>query len=316
MSIVVAVDGESSPDPGLELGAELADRFDDDLLALHVMPQGRFERIRDSVGGDEGTGALAFALYEGYADRVRQQPQPNPYTIDVAQEDAANAAREIVETTLGSRGAAGVQGRVGRPAEEIVEEADRRDARYLVIGGRKRTPVGKAVFGSITQTVLLNANQPVVTVPKDGIETAAKGPVVAAVDRTPRASQVVEQAGHLADALDRPLHVVHVLSRGDYVELEAADDIDRSALSEEDVRSAAADVADDAADGRTAEFTAVGLVGEPSEELLSYADDQDAGFLVLAGRRRSPVGKVLFGSVTQSVLLSTERPVLTVMGEE
>jgi nucleotide-binding universal stress UspA family protein len=48
--------------------------------------------------------------------------------------------------------------------EEILGEADRRSVEYLVIGGRKRTPVGKAVFGSKTQSILLTAACPVVTV--------------------------------------------------------------------------------------------------------------------------------------------------------
>ena len=314
MTIVAAIDGESSPDPGLALGAELADQLDDELIALHVMPQARFERIRDSMRGDAPSRSLMFAMYEGYAERVREQaPQPNPYTIDVAQDDAEHAAREIVKETIGEGTGVTVQGRVGDPAQEIVAEADRRDARYLVIGGRKRTPVGKAVFGSITQTVLLNANQPVVTVPADGVETAEDGPVLAAIDRSDRTATVVERAWTLADALGRSLHVAHVMTRGDYLDLESTGDVDRSAVSDEDVRAAAAEVADEAADGVADEYTAVGLVGDASEALIEYAHDQDAGFIVLAGRRRSPVGKVLFGSVTQSVLLTAERPVLSVM---
>jgi nucleotide-binding universal stress UspA family protein len=32
--------------------------------------------------------------------------------------------------------------------------------------------------------------------------------------------------------------------------------------------------------------------------------------ICVAGRKRTPTGKVLFGSVTQAVILDTERPVL------
>lgn len=52
--------------------------------------------------------------------------------------------------------------------------------------------------------------------------------------------------------------------------------------------------------------------GDPAEELVEVADDVDANLIVVGGRKRTPTGKVLFGSVTQGVILSTERPVLVV----
>lgn len=52
--------------------------------------------------------------------------------------------------------------------------------------------------------------------------------------------------------------------------------------------------------------------GDPAEELVVLADDVGADLLVVAGRKRTPTGKVLFGSVTQGVILSTDRPVLVV----
>lgn len=53
--------------------------------------------------------------------------------------------------------------------------------------------------------------------------------------------------------------------------------------------------------------------GEPAEQIIEAAAAVDADLIALAGRRRSPAGKVLFGSVTQSILLSAERPVLVAM---
>lgn len=54
------------------------------------------------------------------------------------------------------------------PATAIVEVAEELDADRIVMAGRKRTPVGKVLFGSVTQSVLLNAPMPVtvVAVPK------------------------------------------------------------------------------------------------------------------------------------------------------
>lgn len=316
MTVLVAIDGETTPDRSLEIGTELAERFDEELVALHVMPQDRFENIRESMGGDAER-PVGLAVYPAFAQLEGAQPnEPNPYTIDRAQEDASRVARAVTKDTLGEGANVAVQGRVGEPVEEIVAEADRREARFLVIGGRKRTPVGKAVFGSVTQSVLLNAERPVVTVPKEDFSWSADAgtPIVAAVDRSDRAPRVVTEAWQLAEATGRPLHVAHVMTEDSY---EALDHPDGGAGRPEadDLRAAAEEVADEAAEGIADEYTPVGLVGKPSKRLVDYAGEQEAGYVVAAGRSRSPVGKVLFGSVTQSLLLAAERPVLTVLSE-
>lgn len=56
--------------------------------------------------------------------------------------------------------------------------------------------------------------------------------------------------------------------------------------------------------------------GDITEEILAVADEVDADGIVMSGRKRSATGKVLFGSVTQSVLLSADRPVTVLMSDE
>lgn len=50
--------------------------------------------------------------------------------------------------------------------------------------------------------------------------------------------------------------------------------------------------------------------GDPADEIVAFADEHDADAICVAGRKRSPTGKALFGSVTQSVILTSDRPVL------
>ncbi|MDS0300351.1 universal stress protein [Halogeometricum sp. S1BR25-6] len=50
--------------------------------------------------------------------------------------------------------------------------------------------------------------------------------------------------------------------------------------------------------------------GDAIEEILDAAEAFGADLLSLAGRRKSPTGKALFGSVAQRVALRSDRPVL------
>jgi len=136
MAIVAAVDAEQRPDPVVRVARDLAEAFDEELVVLHVMPEGEFERRR----------------------------KDREYYADDAASDAGRTARWVAQGTVEDDDGVVVEGRMGEPVEAILEEAEKLDARFLVVGGRRRTPVGKAVFGSVTQSVLLDADRPVVTV--------------------------------------------------------------------------------------------------------------------------------------------------------
>lgn len=60
------------------------------------------------------------------------------------------------------------------------------------------------------------------------------------------------------------------------------------------------------------EFTVHERSGNPAEEILEFAAEQDSNTIVLGVSRRSPVGKVLFGSVVQAVMLDSSQPVTVV----
>lgn len=51
---------------------------------------------------------------------------------------------------------------------------------------------------------------------------------------------------------------------------------------------------------------------DPAAELLTAMDSPDAELLVIGIRHRSPVGKLLLGSVSQRLLLECLKPVLAV----
>lgn len=82
----------------------------------------------------------------------------NPEGASVTQVDAVRRARELFED-------AGVSVELregsGDPAESIIDTADELDADAICVAGRKRSPAGKVLFGSTSQTVILNTERPV-----------------------------------------------------------------------------------------------------------------------------------------------------------
>lgn len=167
MSILVATDGEQVPSQAVKVGYELAQQFDEELVVLHVMPQDTFDQFRDETTDSNPVPLAAGISYNSQSTNPNTSTSPNsetPYSIQDGEQNAASLARDVVQATLNEWRNIAFQGRVGEPVKEILDESNRIDARYLVIGGRKRTAVGKAVFGSITQSILLNADLPVMTV--------------------------------------------------------------------------------------------------------------------------------------------------------
>jgi nucleotide-binding universal stress UspA family protein len=63
------------------------------------------------------------------------------------------------------------------------------------------------------------------------------------------------------------------------------------------------------------DVTTRGEYGDPSDEILAAAEETGADIIVMSGRKRSPTGKIIFGSISQSVLLNADRPVMTALAE-
>jgi nucleotide-binding universal stress UspA family protein len=89
----------------------------------------------------------------------------NTEGASISQFGPARRAREVlsaadVDVTLAETS--------GDPGEEVLAEADETGADLVSVAGRKRSPAGKAVFGSVAQEVMLNADVPVLYCPPRG----------------------------------------------------------------------------------------------------------------------------------------------------
>ncbi|MCW2811956.1 MAG: hypothetical protein JWP61_2414 [Friedmanniella sp.] len=92
-------------------------------------------------------------------------------TLDLDVADAYRSGLErVIRASLAAAGGADVVWRLhldvadNDVAEKILEVAVAARAELLVIGARRRSPVGKFLLGSVTQTLILQSEVPVLVV--------------------------------------------------------------------------------------------------------------------------------------------------------
>jgi nucleotide-binding universal stress UspA family protein len=107
----------------------------------------------------EGRAALSRAITEA---RIRNSEL---VVVHSAEAETAGLSAELVATGVRHR----IQGTDGtlEPAEQLINAAEATGADLIVIGLRRRSPVGKRLLGSNAQRVLLDASCPVLAVKAD-----------------------------------------------------------------------------------------------------------------------------------------------------
>lgn len=132
----------------------------------------RLERLAettvDVVGGSGATVELLHVFTEEEFDRMAAQLDYD-FESDATPDEVASrlsSVRNVGDQLAAADVDYAVSGAVGEYGPLIVDEATTHDVDMVVVGGRKQSPAGKAMFGSTSQHVLLNAPCPVVFVKK------------------------------------------------------------------------------------------------------------------------------------------------------
>jgi nucleotide-binding universal stress UspA family protein len=203
---------------------------------------------------------------------------------------------------------------VGKPPVEILRVARERCCDLIVMSSHGLTGARKLFFGSTTERVLRETTAPVLITPPVNpgrlhVEDARRllGRIVVPVDLSPASLYQVQVARGLAEALDLPPILVHVIEP---VKSRLAAKL-RVRVFEEHRRVVAEEGLNEllATIPRRLKPEALIVHGDPAEEAAKVVRDRHAGF-VLMGLHASPLLGPRMGSVTYRMLCLSSTLVL------
>jgi nucleotide-binding universal stress UspA family protein len=140
-TVLVAVGTADEPQTE-RLAAEaiaIAEASGAEVVVTHVFSDEEFDAVRSRLGVDRTS--------EGSTPTAVAERHTSTRALSKALSEAG------VSHTI--------RGAVGDRADGVVEAAEEVGADRVVVGGRGRSPTGKAVFGSVAQEVLLSSPCPV-----------------------------------------------------------------------------------------------------------------------------------------------------------
>lgn len=144
------------------------------------------------------------------------------------------------------------------------------------------------------------------------------------VDPIDPTKQFIKQAGEIAEATGAEIFLLHITEESEYDKTQTAlsdlnamegrnYDVDQAA---EGAKQLAEEVGNEVFGSNGPPFESIGKVGDTSTQVLNVADEYDCDHIFIAGRKRSPSGKAIFGDAAQRVILNSNAPVTITTYEE
>lgn len=230
--------------------------------------------------------------------------------INAAKRSARTALAEHVRKTLGAAAATlSVKYVVAdqHPVEAILSTATKTGSDLLVMGTHGRRGGERLWLGSVTENVIRQAHIPVFSVRQKEHEfidptcvtaTPVLKHILCPVNFTPVARAALRHAAAIAEQFQAQLTLLCVT--------EPADQRQR-ALTKDELCSWPADIIP-----KNVTVNTVVRTGRAAEQIINYAQKQQADLIVIGAQPRGHFGRTLFGSTTELVLRGAPAPVLTV----
>jgi nucleotide-binding universal stress UspA family protein len=296
-TILLPTDGSEGAERAAEHARTLAEVFDATVHVVNVVDVRQYGSTRGETGDPD--------IARGDPDTTRKEALERRGREAIERSEAVLGDDVTVETSL----------LYGIPHEEVLDYADENDVALVVMGTHGRTGLDRLLVGSTTERVVRLADRPVFTVGPDAQSRDSYDEILVPTDGSSGVESAIDYALGVAEAFDATVHGLFVadvrsfMSEGDDYEVSVPD----AALDslEEQGEAATAYVAEQATSrGPDAETDVVD--GIPTGAILEYAADHDMDLVVMGTHGRTGLGRLLLGSVAETVVRKADCPVLTV----
>ncbi len=269
-------------------------------------------RMAAALAEKKGTGIEVLGVVEPVPvfDAGFMVALPEVELYESRQEALRHEIEKQVEEVTGRRDGWPISVEAGVPGTRIVRKAEESGARAVLMGLGRHRPVDR-MFGTETVLQVIRVSHlPVLAVPRDAERLPRSA--VFAVDFSLFSQRAAQSALALMDS-PWEAHLVHVMSGMEF--LPTMSDEWRQEY-EEELEGKLSDFASELNPGSKDLVSFHTLEGEPSHELLAFAEAREAELLAAGSHGHSFVGRLLMGSVSTRLIRGGKAPVLVVPPDE
>jgi len=127
--------------------------------------------------------------------------------------------------------------------------------------------------------------------------------IVCAVDNEKHLEKLVRFSAEEAKLRNEPLHIIHSMYGGSKCTKKEIENAEKMLENAEKIAREY---------GIEVESHLLLRGNDPAKDILLFCDEVNASLLVIGVKKRSPAGKLLFGSVAKHVILNSKIPVVCV----
>jgi nucleotide-binding universal stress UspA family protein len=248
-------------------------------------------------------GVVAPALLKSLDVEPARAEQEARRLLDEEVKNIENVGGTVAESHL----------KMGDAAQEIVDLAEELNVGLIAIGSRGRSPIKRALMGSVSDAVVRHAHCPVLVARWRPLIFPAR--ILVATDGSEEATLAAKTAAELAQRTYSELHLVSVTTA--YFSHYAV----HGPGLVENLRRRAQDVLDDQvkkierSGGEVARKYVRVSWRHPSDEIVRFAEQIGADVVVMGSRGLGGIRRALMGSVSDAVVRHAHCPVLVVRKE-